>query len=453
MSSRPESWRRALRTEATIVRVRWAGVAFGLFQALTYYRPYPSGILPTALTLLAVLTVGNGLLELWRRRLDTPEAARRYALAACVFDLTTVMAFVYLYTFDRDTASFALVYVLPLAGAVRFQLAGALGAMTAATALYALRELYGAVVFGYELVLTSITFRMGIGYIIAAVAGTMAGSLVRERDELEAATVRLEEQATFLRQQARALKSTNAELQAANQVKDDFLAMTNHELRTPLTTILGYAALLAKRWDDIPDSDKHSYLTRIGEQGNRLLALVEDLLSLSTGTARRVQLEPVAVRQAVEEALRGLADDVRVCVDVDPLLQVVADRRRLVQALTNYLSNARKYGATPITVDARPVGDDVHICVTDSGSGVPQAFAPQLFDKFTQASRGTTRTAEGTGLGLAIVRELTESQGGRCWYEAGEPTGSRFLMSLRRAGPDTSAEGPSRQERRAPIEP
>src|SRR5680860_1710810 len=99
-----------------------------------------------------------------------------------------------------------------------------------------------------------------------------------------------------LQRQTEVLESTNAELQAATRVKDDFLAMTNHELRTPLTTILGYAAMLTKRWDDIPEEHKRDYLQRIDEQGHRLLSLVEDLLSLSTGTPRSVQLTSVNVR-------------------------------------------------------------------------------------------------------------------------------------------------------------
>src|SRR5680860_1200494 len=209
---------------------------------------------------------------------------------------------------------------------------------------------------------------------------------------------------------------------AAPRVKDDFLAMTNHELRTPLTTILGYTAMLTKRWDDITEEHKRDYLQRIDEQGHRLLSLVEDLLSLSTGTPRSVQLTSVNVRDAVDETLRTLTGSMEIRVDVDTDRAVVADRRRLVQILTNYLSNARKYGAAPITVTAELSEGAVQICVADSGPGVPAEFAPWLFDKFTQASMGATRTAEGTGLGLAIVHELADTLGGRCWYEPARPS-------------------------------
>jgi len=402
--------------------VRWAAVVFAAFQVLTYYRPYPAGVLPVALASVAAIGIGNAVLAAWLRRVRGPVAARRYALVALVFDVAAVMSLVFIYTFDIDTAMFALLYVIPLAGAVRFQRTGALLAMTAAAALYGLREAYGAAVFGYDLLLTSISFRVGIGYIIAAVAGAMASSLVRERDELQAATVQLKQQAAALQRQTEVLESTNAELQAATRVKDDFLAMTNHELRTPLTTILGYTAMLTKRWDDIPEEHKQGYLQRIGEQGHRLLSLVEDLLSLSTGAPRAVQLTSVNVRDAVDEALRTLAGSMEIRVDVDTDLAVVADRRRLVQILTNYLSNARKYGAAPITVTAELSEGAVQICVADSGPGVPAEFAPWLFDKFTQASMGATRTAEGTGLGLAIVHELADTLGGRCWYEPARPS-------------------------------
>jgi signal transduction histidine kinase len=419
--------RRAERSERTMVAVRWGAVLFALVQVFTFYLPYPPGVLPFAISLVLVLAVGNALVDLrLRAGLTSLAAARRLGMAALTLDLLAAMGLVVVYTFDADTAMFAVLYLVPLEAALRFQLRGALIAQSVVTALYSAREVYGRIVFGNDLLLTSISFRMGIGFLIAGVAGAMASSLVRDRTDLEAAKEELERSAAVL-------AATNAELAAANQIKDDFLAMTNHELRTPLTTILGYTSMLRKRWSAVPDERRQEFVFRIEEQGLRLRSMVEGLLTLSSAQAGALQLSPsdVDVRAAVDEAIRqhGLAGE-RFVNDCPEGLMVRADRVRLGQILVNYLTNARKYGAPPITATARRDGRWVVVSVEDEGDGVPEAFVPRLFDRFSQASIGDSRTAEGTGLGLAIVAELAGAQGGSAWYEPRSPRGSRFCVRL-----------------------
>jgi signal transduction histidine kinase len=422
---------RALRTERTMVKMRWGAVVFAFVQVLTFYLPYPPGVLPFALGLVAVLAVGNIAIQLRLRAGVTSLAtARRLGMAALTLDVAAAMSLVLVYTFDPNTMMFAILYILPLEAALRFQLRGALTTMAVITALYALREVYGSIVYDIEFLIVSINFRMGIGFLIAYVAGQMASSLVHDRTELEGAKDELERAATQL-------AATNAELATANEIKDDFLAMTNHELRTPLTTVLGYTAMLRQRWDAIPDERRQEFIGRIEEQGLRLQSMVESLLTLSSAQAGALQLQvqPVDVRAAVDEAIRhhGLAGQ-SFANECPAGLHAFADRVRLGQVLVNYLSNARKYGAPPITVSAQADDDCVTIAVEDRGEGVPETFVPRLFDKFSQASQGDSRTAEGTGLGLAIVRQLARAQGGEAWYEPGEPHGSRFLVRLRRSG-------------------
>jgi signal transduction histidine kinase len=422
---------RMLRTEGTIVRIRWAAVAFGLLQVFTYYLPHPPAALPAALACVALLAAGNVAVSGAVLRVATPRAARRLGLAALGLDIAVIMGLVFVYTFDPDTAMFALVYVLPLEGAVRFRLRGALVTMAVAAGLYSLRELFGALVYGNDLLLASISFRMGIGFIIAAVAGAMAGALVSEREDAERASA-------DVRRQAALLAAANDQLTAAGRVKDDFLAMANHELRTPLTTILGYTGTLQQRWDAIPDAERLQFLRRIDDQGQRLLALVESLLTIasSRGEGLEDELEPVDVRAAVLASIQecGL-DEGDVAVDCDPGVCVWSDAGRLRQILTNYLSNAVKYGAPPLAVAARRLPPWLEITVSDQGPGVPDTFVPHLFQRFSQASRGDSRTAQGTGLGLAIVAQLTEAQGGRAWHEPNTPAGARFVIRLLDATP------------------
>jgi signal transduction histidine kinase len=438
--------RRALRTERTLVAVRWGAVLFGLVQVLTFYAEYPAGVLPVALALVGGLALGNLAIG-WslQRGVSCLQQARRLGVTALTLDVTAAMGLVTVYTFDQDTAMFAVLYLLPLEAAVRFGLRGSLVTMGAVITLYTVREWYGAVALGNDWLPVSISFRMGIGVLIAIVAGQMASTLVRDRTELELAKAQLESSAA-------ALAASNAELAAANEIKDDFLAMTNHELRTPLTTVLGYTTLLRKRWDSISDDRRQEFIGRIEEQGMRLQAMVEELLTLSSAQAGALQLSlgSVEVCAAVDEAIRhhGLAGtqfDNR----CQPGLRVLADRKRLGQILVNYLTNARKYGAPPITVSAHSEGRWVVIAVEDRGPGVPEDFVPELFDKFSQASMGDSRTSEGAGLGLAIVQQLAQAQGGEVAYAPGEPHGARFLVRLRRSSEPESASGVAAVEERA----
>ncbi len=407
---------RLIRGERTLVRVRWAGAVFAVVQVLTYYMPYPRGARAAALALVVVVAAGNVVTQAVLGRISTMPQAKALTVATLSLDVVVVMGLVFVYTFDVDTAVWAAVYILPLEGAIKFQLAGSLWTMGAATLLYSVREVLGAAVYGNLFLLSSISFRMGIGFIIAGVAGAMAGSLLAERNELAAA---------------------KSELERAGEFRDDFLAMTNHELRTPLTTILGYTAMLQRRWTSLPDDSKLNAMAQIAQQSERLRDLVEDLLTISSvqAGALQVEVEPVALAMAVKDALAHLPPDIEVVNTCPDGLWVLADRRRLGQILSNYLSNARKYGAPPFAVEAREDGGSVVLKVVDSGAGVPAAFVPRLFDKFSQASVGASRTAEGTGLGLAIVLQLAEAQGGHAWYEPNTPRGARFCLRLRPAPP------------------
>ena len=409
-----------------MVQVRWAGVVFAAAQVATYYLPYPPGVLPVAAAIVAGLALGNLAVMAALRRVADYAAMRRIEVASLILDGVVVMGLVFVYTFDPDTAMWAVIYILPLEGAIKFGQRGSLLTMAAATVAYGIREWYGEVAYDTPLLLTSVSFRMGIGFIIAGVAGAMASSLMRDREQLERAKEAVERSAADL---AVAVQ----QLQAATAVKDEFIAVTNHELRTPLTTILGYAQTLQTRWGELEDEQRLEFIGHIRRQGGRLRALVEDLLTLSSAQAGALELEllPVPVRVAVDEAIaqNGLAAS-EVTNDCPDDLLVLASEDRLVQILTNLISNAIKYGAPPISVTGRTAEGVVEIRVSDEGPGVPESFVPRLFEKFSQASHGVSRTAEGTGLGLAIVQELAEAQGGAVSYERNEPWGSRFCVRL-----------------------
>lgn len=177
---------RLLRAERIMIRIRWCGVAFALIQVLTYYRPYPPGLLQLALGLTALLAVGN--IAIWRAlpATTTLRRARWLSILALLLNGAVFVGLVFVYTFDVETAIWALLYVLPMEAAIRFQLRGALLAISALTVAYTIREAMGTLVYGNPFLIVSITFRMGIGFIIAGVAGFIAQSLTKDREQLAA---------------------------------------------------------------------------------------------------------------------------------------------------------------------------------------------------------------------------------------------------------------------------
>jgi len=215
-------------------------------------------------------------------------------------------------------------------------------------------------------------------------------------------------------------KQAEAKLRAADQRKDEFLAMLAHELRNPLAPISAAAELLKiGRLDEA--RVRHSSAI-IGRQVRHMTSLVDDLLDVSRVTRGLVTLAraPVAARTIVDEAIEQVrpmfeARRQRLEVDLaDPDATVLGDKARLVQVLANLLNNASKY--TPegrcIEVVAGAGPQLLRLAVRDEGIGMEPALTTHVFDLFTQATRSSDRSQGGLGLGLALVKNLVELHGG-----------------------------------------
>ena len=175
---------RQRRTVRNLAVIRWVAIVWAVVQVGTYYLPYPPGVLTWAILAIGVLAGGNTAIWALEPKATSPTAIRRLALASVVVDGVAILGLVYAYTFDPDTAIWSVLYIVPLGAAALFQLRGALWTMAAVTVAYTLREIYGHAVFGHELLVVSISFRMGVGFIIAAFAGAMASGLVSRLTEL-----------------------------------------------------------------------------------------------------------------------------------------------------------------------------------------------------------------------------------------------------------------------------
>jgi len=234
-------------------------------------------------------------------------------------------------------------------------------------------------------------------------------------------------------------QSARAKAEAANRVKDEFLAVLSHELRSPLNPILGWTRLLRNKRIDLT---KANQALEIIERNTKLQAqLIEDLLDVSRILRGKMSLNVASVNltEAIEAALETVrlaaeAKNIQIQTIFNPVRGTVSgDINRIQQIVWNFLSNAVKF--TPsggqVEVQLEQVGMYAHIQVKDTGIGISPEFLPYVFEYFRQQDGATTRKFGGLGLGLAIVRHLTELHGGTVQAESlGQNLGATFTVKL-----------------------
>jgi signal transduction histidine kinase/ActR/RegA family two-component response regulator len=240
------------------------------------------------------------------------------------------------------------------------------------------------------------------------------------------------------------LRAAKEKAEEANRAKDEFLAMLGHELRNPLAPMLTALELLRMRLGEAGARERDV----IHRQVRNLAQLVDDMLDVAQIRKGRMTIEKQSIyaRQIVAQALdlvAPLLEERRHRLEVDiqpPALMLVGDERRLIQALTNLLTNAVKYtdpgGAIRVAVSGE--GGQIAFAVRDTGRGIPADFLPRVFDLFVQGERTPDRTEGGLGLGLPIVRSIVERHGGTVSAaSAGVGSGSEFVIRLPAADADT----------------
>jgi len=226
--------------------------------------------------------------------------------------------------------------------------------------------------------------------------------------------------------------------EAANQLKDEFLAVLSHELRTPLNTALGWVRLIEA--GQLRPEDTPRGIGAIRRSLDHQLRLINDLLDLTSIAAGKTQIVPEyldlceLVRLSAEEWRATAASaQIDVVTSLDGPAPIYGDPRRLNQVFSNLMANAIKF--TPqggrVSVSVGVDGAEAYVVVTDTGRGIEAQFLPHVFEKFRQAESSTTRTVGGVGLGLAIVRSLVELHGGQVRAESdGAGRGACFTITL-----------------------
>lgn len=268
----------------------------------------------------------------------------------------------------------------------------------------------------------------------------------RDGSVLECMTIPLPDGATMLTFQditdtenvERALRERNEALEAADQMKVDFVHHVSYELRSPLTTIIGFAHFLSDPSTGPLTPKQAEYLDYVTKSTNALLALTNNILDLATidAGAMKLELGPVNIQKAIEAAAEGIqdrlaTDRIALKVDIAPGVGTfTGDERRVVQVLYNLLANA--VGFSPhdatVTISARRTDTHVVFAVADSGPGIPPEARDKVFNWFESYSNGSRH--RGAGLGLSLVRSFVELHGGEVRFDPEVTRGTTVICEF-----------------------
>jgi signal transduction histidine kinase len=240
------------------------------------------------------------------------------------------------------------------------------------------------------------------------------------------------------------------QINEANQAKSEFVSIVSHELKTPMTSMRGYTDLMLSGMTGEINEQQRKFLQTIAANINRMSKQIQDLTDISRIETGRLRMEksPTAFTNIVSETLqsvKGPCDHKNIELHLDlpaDLPLVMADKERLVQVLTNLISNACKYSPpdSEVTITLReeaislkkdqPRVSMVVCSVKDNGYGISEADQKKLFTKFFRAEDPNIRKASGTGLGLSITKGIVEFHGGKIWVESGTSQGTTFHFAI-----------------------
>ena len=288
-------------------------------------------------------------------------------------------------------------------------------------------------------------------HVLAAAAGVIASAISRlnAEESLRNYNFDLEQKVS---QRTKELEFAVMRANSANVAKSEFLANMSHELRTPMHSILSFSSFGIKQWNSAEQLKLRTYFERIQTSGNRLLALLDDLLDLAKLESGQKQIEYslgnllTVIESRIEEQETRLQDlQLTLIVEQtpeDPTAEF--DTPKMGQVMGNLISNAIKFSSPGGTIKIRlrreqqmlkSNGDDSHPAIVliteieDEGIGIPDNELDTIFDKFVQSSK-TKTGAGGTGLGLSICKEIIDIHRGKIWAENNSGPGVTFKVVI-----------------------
>ena len=219
-------------------------------------------------------------------------------------------------------------------------------------------------------------------------------------------------------------------------IQDDFISTVSHEMRTPLTSIRGFSQTLLSSWDRIDDDNKKKFIKIIEEQSNRLINLVENILTVSREGAENIVMKKFDINNSIEKIIPIFSEQYKTHKIVFqketrlPLARL--DEDKFQQIMTNLIDNACKYSSegSTVTVSTEFEGDLICIKVKDEGVGIKKEDFDKLFKKFGRLENYLTSKTQGNGLGLYITKQIVENMNGKIYVESEENKGTTFLIKF-----------------------
>jgi len=219
--------------------------------------------------------------------------------------------------------------------------------------------------------------------------------------------------------------------------KNDFIAMASHELKTPLTSIKAYLQLLSRKLAPSNDNFINSALHIANLQVNRMTDLIHGFLDLSKLEPGKLKLnlKEFQINELIEETISEtilISPNHKIIYLPDEKITVVADREKIGQVISNFLSNAVKYSnkGTEINLCLKQQGGSVEVVVADQGFGIKAKDQERLFQRFYRVENARMKNISGFGIGLYLASEIIQRHKGKIWVESAENKGSTFYFSL-----------------------
>ncbi|MBN2347982.1 MAG: hypothetical protein JXJ22_04045 [Bacteroidales bacterium] len=263
--------------------------------------------------------------------------------------------------------------------------------------------------------------------------------LEERQQQIEEQTEVLRSQSEDLISQAEYLETVNEHLETVNKSKDKLFSIIAHDLKSPFNTIFGFAELLQLKKDSLTEEKRNTYIANLYDSAKRVYMLLENLLQWSRSQTNRIKFEPrkFTIKEMIEDI--GLLHkenlkrkNLQFIYTVEDSIELTADYEMIHGVVRNLLSNAIKF--TPergtITITVQQENNSIQFSLKDTGMGIPENIANNLFKLDKTFSTAGTNGEKGTGLGLTLCKDFVEKHGGKIWVESTIGKGSNFMFSI-----------------------
>uniref|UniRef100_UPI003217AF85 sensor histidine kinase n=1 Tax=uncultured Draconibacterium sp. TaxID=1573823 RepID=UPI003217AF85 len=236
------------------------------------------------------------------------------------------------------------------------------------------------------------------------------------------------------------IKLRKAEQKAveSNRLKSAFFQNISHEIRTPMNSIIGFSNLLES--EGLSKKETSEYVANITTSSNQLLYIVDELMDISLIESGNMKVNPgkVNLNQLLDEIHSSFTPLIKNNIQFvlgkelsDKLSIIRTDEIKLRQIISNLIANSNKYSDEgTITLSYKLHGNEIEVCVSDTGIGIPKELQQHVFERFRQVNNSKKKLNKGVGLGLAICKGNVELLGGKIWLESEPDKGSSFYFTI-----------------------